>query len=273
MINRTGIDLFAGCGGFSLGMKKAGFDVLVAVEIDKWAAETYRHNLGRVTKHNPKATIVMEEDIKQITPRRLLKMAGVKRGELDILFGSPPCQGFSTANSKNRGLDNPKSQLMHEFIRMTKGVQAKIFFLENVLGMLAYKDFFILVMQKFEECGYIVRCLMMDAADYGVPQRRKRIFIQGVRKGLNFLPTFPPPTHHDPERDKKVSANNIPPSALKGGCFATNGFAKEEVKDLYWNSVLNIQMNRKTAPYVLNVAIGALIGEGIKRCVAKDKAV
>ena len=108
---------------------------------------------------------------------------------------------------------------------------------------------------------------MMDAADYGVPQRRKRIFIQGVRKDLGFLPGFPQPTHYDPERDKKVSAkgNSIPPSALKGGCFATNGFAKEEVKDLYWNSVLNIQMNRKTAPYVLDVAIGALIGEGIKK--------
>ena len=264
-IKRTGIDLFAGAGGFSLGMKKEGFDVRVAVEFDKWAAETYRLN--------HKNTIVMEEDIKQIAPQRLLKTAGVKRGELDLLFGSPPCQGFSTANVETRGLDNPKSKLMYEFIRMTKGVQSKIFYLENVPGLLYYKDFFILIMEEFEKCGYVVRCLMMDAADYGVPQRRKRIFIQGVRKDLNFLPTFPSPTHYDPERDKKVLAkgNSIPPSALAGECFAINGFAKEEVKDLYWNSILNIQMNRKTAPYVFDVAVGKLIGEGIKR-TADDRS-
>ena len=258
-----GIDLFAGCGGFSLGMKKAGFDVLVAVEIDKWAAETYRHNLGRVTTHNPKATIVMEEDIKQITPRRLLKTAGVKKGELDMLFGSPPCQGFSTANTKNRGSDNPKSKLMHEFIRMTKGIQPKIFYLEEVPGLLSYKDFFILVMQEFEECGYTVRCLMMDAADYGVPQRRKRIFIQGVRKGLKFLPSFPPPTHSDPEMNKKVLAkrNFIPPSILAKKCFAKNGYAKEEVKDLHWNSVLNIHMNRKTEVQIFDTAVNETLGE------------
>ena len=147
------------------------------------------------------------------------------------------------------------------FIRMTKGTQAKIFYLENVPGMLFYKDFFILAIQKFEECGYVVRCLMMDAADYGVPQRRKRIFIQGIRKDLNFLPTFPPPTHFDPERDKKILAkgNSIPPSALADKCFARSGFAKEEVKDLYWNNILNIQMNRKTAPYVFDVALNYIV--------------
>lgn len=254
----TAIDLFAGAGGFSLGIKQAGFDVRVAVEFDKWAAWTYRSN--------HKDTIVMEEDIKKITPKRLMDTARAKKGELSMLFGSPPCQGFSTI-SKIRSINNPKSKLMYEFIRMTKGIQAKIFYLENVPGMLSYKDFFILVMQEFEECGYAVRCLMMDAADYGVPQRRKRIFIQGVRKDLRYLPTFPPPTHYDPETNKKVisKGNNIPPAVLAKECFAINGFAKEEVKDLYWNNVLNIQMNRKTASCIFDAAVGKLIGEGIKR--------
>ena len=118
-------------------------------------------------------------------------------------------------------------------------------------------------MKTLEECGYVVRCLMMDAADYGVPQRRKRIFIQGVRKDLGFLPGFPVPTHFAPEQ-LKTKDRIFRPAEVAVECFAINGFSKEEVKDLHWNSILNIQMNRKTAPYVFDVAIGKLIGEGIK---------
>ena len=260
-IEWTGIDLFAGAGGFSLGMKAAGFKVLVAIEIDKGAAQTYRYN--------HKDTIVMEEDIKQITPRRLLKTAGIKRGDLEVLFGSPPCQGFTIISSK-RSIDDPRSRLMFEFIRMVKGVQAKIFYIENVPGLFYFKDFFILLMEKLEGCGYVVRCLMMYAASYVVPQTRRRIFIQGVRKDLGFLPTFPPPTHFNPEC-LKTKGKMFQPAAIAVECFAINGFSKGEVKDLYWNKALEIQMNRKTAPYVFDVAVGKLLGEGIKRTVIFEK--
>lgn len=267
-MDTTGIDLFAGAGGMSLGMRMAGIKVLAAVEFDKWAAATYRYN--------HKDTIMLEEDIQKITSGRLLKTVNLKRGELSILFGGPPCQGFSTI-SKSRSLDNPRSKLMHEFIRMTKGIQPKIFYVENVPGLLAYKDFFIFLMEAFEKCGYVVRCLMMDAASYGVPQTRRRIFIQGMRKDLKTLPAFPPPTHCDPEPDKKARAKGrlFPPSALVGGCFATNGFPKEEVKDLYWNKTLCIQMNRKTAGDVFdraaNELFGELLGEGLKKIFRKRK--
>ncbi len=256
----TGIDLFAGAGGFSLGMRNAGFNILAAVEIDKWAAWTYRAN--------QKGTIVIEEDIQKITAERLLKIVNLKKGELDILFGGPPCQGF-TFISKARSLDNPKSKLMNEFVRMVKGIQPKIFYIENVPGMFAYKDFLAFLMGRLERYGYVVRCLMMDAASYGVPQRRKRIFIQGARKDLKMLPTFPPPTHFSPEQLK--ADGMFLPATVAIECFAKNGFAKEEVKDLWWNGTLSIQMNRKTAVFVWERAIGKLIGEGMKEYLQKKE--
>lgn len=260
----TAIDLFAGCGGFSLGLLNAGFHVRVAVEIDKWAASTYRWN----HKH----TVLMERDIRSLTGKKVLAAGNLKKGELDLLVGGPPCQGFTTI-AKNRSIDDPRSRLMWEFIRMVGEMKPRIFEIENVPGLLYFKDFFILLMETLEKKGYIVRCLMMNACDYGVPQHRKRIFIQGVRKDLNKIPIFPTPTTpRDPEVDKKAKKNKaiFPPSLVKMYCFAPNGFPKGEVKDLYWNSTLNIQMNKKTASHVLDVAIGRLIAEGIKETYEKQ---
>ncbi len=250
-----GVDLFAGCGGFSLGMRRAGFKILVAVENDKWAAQTYR------TNH--KGTVVIEEDIRELTAKRLLRIAKVRKGQLTLLFGGPPCQGFSLV-STSRSLDNPKSKLMNEFVRMVKGIQPKGFYIENVPGLFAFKDFFILLMECLENCGYETRCLMMDAVSYGVPQHRKRIFIQGVRKDLGILPAFPSPTHFSPEQLKTKDDQMFQPAVVAVKCFATNGFSKEEVKDLWWNKTMGIQMNRKTAGDRWNCAIGELIGEGLK---------
>ena len=257
MMLTTGIDLFAGAGGFSLGMKRAGLKILVAVENDKWAAETYRANI--------KGVKVIERDIQDISAKELLQIAGLKKKELGVLFGGPPCQGFTTI-SKARSIDNPKSKLMWEFIRMVRGTKPKIFYIENVPGLLMYKDFFILLMETLEKCSYIVRCLMMDAVSYGVPQYRKRIFIQGARKDLGILPLFPPPTHFDLKEDKEfIKQNKFPPSQLAVACFAVNGFTKEEVKDLHWNTVLHIQMNRKTAGDVFDRAVSQVIAEGLKK--------
>ena len=258
----TAVDLFAGAGGFSLGVRQSGFRVLVAVENDKWAAQTYRAN--------HKGTILIEEDIRGLTTRRLLRIAKVRKGELTLLFGGPPCQGFSLM-SKNRSLDNPKSKLMNEFVRMVKGIEPKVFYIENVPGLFAFKDFFILLMECLENCGYITRCLMMDACSYGVPQTRKRVFLQGIRKDLGILPVFPPPTHFSPEQLKIKDNQMFQVAVVAVKCFAINGFSKEEVKDLYWNSILHIQMNRKTAINVWECAIGELIGEGLKASLEANR--
>jgi len=253
----TGIDLFAGAGGFSLGMRRGGFRILAAVENDKWAAQTYR------TNH--KGIILIEEDIRGLTARRLLRIAKIRKGELTLLFGGPPCKGFSLM-STSRSLDNPHSKLMNEFVRMVRGIEPRGFYIENVPGLFAFKDFFILLMECLEDCGYETRCLMMDAVSYGVPQTRKRIFIQGARKDLGILPAFPPPTHFSPEQLKTKDDQMFQPAVVAVKCFATNGFSKEEVKDLYWNKILGIQMNRKTAVYRWECAIGELIGEGLIKC-------
>ncbi len=260
----AGIDLFAGAGGFSLGMEWGGIDVRAAVEYDASAALTYRMNHRR--------TVLLKQDIRTLSGIDLLRAARLKDGELDLLFGSPPCQGFSTSNTVNRGLDNPNSKLMNEFIRLTKETTPRVFLIENVPGLLSYKDFFIMLLGALENIGYAVRFLIMDAASYGVPQHRKRVLIQGCRNDLNRIPSFPPPTHFDPDINKKLKSQ-VPPSALAVKCFATNGFSKEEVRDLYWNNVLWIYMNKKTAGEVLDRAITELICETFANHINQKGAV
>jgi DNA (cytosine-5)-methyltransferase 1 len=260
----TAIDLFAGVGGFSLGLIQAGYKILAAVEIEKYAAQTYDINLAK--RYGIR---VLQEDITTLSANRLLREAGIAKGELGILVGGPPCQGFSLA-SKNRSIDDPRSRLMWEFIRMTRGLKPKFFMVENVAGLFYFKDFFILLMESFEKCGYVVRCLMMDACSYGVPQYRKRIFIQGARRDLKVLPVFPKPTHFAPERLRR-QPHSFSRATMAIGCFAEHGFAKEEVKDLWWNEELWIMMNRKKAAEVLDNAVHQMLIEGIQRSIKNRK--
>lgn len=253
----TCIDLFAGAGGFSLGLSQSGFNVIAAVENDKGACQTLRANRD---KSYPNMKIV-EEDIRNITGKILMNLTGIKEKELDILIGGPPCQGFSFSNTK-RSLDDPRSKLMFEFIRMTRELQPKIFYVENVPGLLSFKDFFHQLMGSFEKCGYAVRFLMLNAANYGVPQKRRRIFIQGVRKDLGFLPTFPEMTNFSPDNLKSGSSPSRATIALK--CFAVNGFPKEQIKEVWWNKKLEIMMNKKTAVEQVNNALTAWIFDAIK---------
>lgn len=253
----TCIDLFAGAGGFSAGLSLSGFNVIAAVENDKGACQTLRANRD---KFYPNMKIV-EEDIQNITGKILMNLTGIKEKELDLLIGGPPCQGFSFSNTK-RSLDDPRSKLMFEFIRMTRELQPKIFYVENVPGLLSYKDFFYGLMESFEKCGYVVRFLMLNAVNYGVPQKRRRIFIQGVRKDLGFLPTFPEMTNFSPDNLKSGSSPSRATIALK--CFAVNGFPKEQIKEVWWNTKLEIMMNKKTAVEQVNNALTAWIFDAIK---------
>ena len=253
----TCIDLFAGAGGFSLGVSQAGFNVVAAVEIEKGCCDTLRAN--RECFPN---MLIVEKDIRELSGAELLDMVGMKRGELFLLVGSPPCQSFSFANMKNRSLDDPRSKLMFEYIRMVGELQPKAFYIENVPGLFAFKDFFYSLMQLLEECGYVVRFLMMDACSYGVPQHRKRIFIQGTRNDTDWLPTFPEPQNFDPEA-LKAKISNVSRAEVAKKCFQVNGFTKEEIKEVWWNTKLWIQMNKKTAAEKVNQAINVCIGEGI----------
>ena len=264
----TCIDLFAGAGGFSLGVSQAGFNVVAAVEINKATCQTLRGNRERCFPN----MLIIEKDIRELSGAELLDMVGMKRGELFMLIGSPPCQSFSFANMRNRSLDDPRSKLMFEYIRMVQELQPKVFYLENVPGLFAFKDFFYSLMQLLEECGYVVRFLMMDACSYGVPQHRKRIFIQGARNDINLLPTFPEPENFDPEALNGSMVKNSRAAVAKK-CFQVNGFTKEEIKEVWWNTKLWIMMKKKTVAEKVDQAINECIAEGIVehlRRVEKD---
>jgi len=250
------IELFAGIGGMALGLQQAGIDVVGAVEINKSCVETLEANK---TTAFPKMKII-QADITKLSGERLLKMCGLAKGELDILSGGPPCQGFTYASSR-RSVDDPRSKLMWQFIRMVKEIQPRYFVIENVRGLMSFKDFFRLLLKTLEKCGYAVRFNLLDAASYRVPQRRFRVFIDGARDDLNIIPAFPSPTHFD--LDKKAEKNYIPASLVAVKCFATHGFTRKEVGDVWFNTRLEILMNKKTAAAQIERAVQEIIFETI----------
>lgn len=175
-MSKTVISLFAGGGGSSLGYKMAGCQVLAAVEYDPHAAETYRNN-------HPD-TWLLEGDITKITPKAIMAKLGLCVGELDILDGSPPCQGFSTVGK--RVVTDPRNRLFEDYRRFLHALQPKAFVMENVPGMVRGKmrPIFWQIVKALEGEGYIVRARILNAAHYGVPQNRHRLIILGVRQDV-----------------------------------------------------------------------------------------
>lgn len=173
------IDLFAGCGGLSLGFEMAGFEIPLAIEKDEWASETY--------KKNHPATRVLTEDITKIIDLENL----IERENLPIdgIIGGPPCQGFSL--SGNRDKNDPRNSLFMEFVRFVKFFEPKFFVMENVTGILSMKtknnqSVKELILSEYDMAGYNVKICKLNAAEYGVPQSRLRIVFIGIRKDIPF---------------------------------------------------------------------------------------
>jgi DNA (cytosine-5)-methyltransferase 1 len=182
----TVISTFSGCGGSSLGYKLAGGKVVLAVEWDEHAVETYRAN------HS--TTDVYHGDIAKLSVEEILARTGLKPGELDILDGSPPCQGFSTFGK--RDLADPRNQLFREYCRLLRGLRPKVFVMGNVSGMIKgkMKLMFAEIMRELKACGYRVRARLLNTLYFGVPQSRPRLIFIGVRDDLNIEPSHPLPT-------------------------------------------------------------------------------
>jgi len=172
----TVVSTFSGCGGSSLGYKQAGGKVLLAVEWDKNAAETYRLNFPE--------TDLYYGDISKLTTHEIFRRTGLTPGELDILDGSPPCQGFSTIGK--RKFTDDRNQLFREYCRLLRDLKPKVFVMENVEGMVQgnMKLIFAEAMRSLKACGYTVRARVLNAMYYGVPQWRKRLIFIGVRNDL-----------------------------------------------------------------------------------------
>jgi DNA (cytosine-5)-methyltransferase 1 len=172
------IDLFAGCGGMSLGFKMAGFQSVWAVEKDEWASETYRFN-------HPKVEVFTGDITKIKSPKSIFS----EKIEIDGIIGGPPCQGFSL--SGNRDLKDPRNSLFMDFARFVAEFRPKFFVMENVKGILSMrthtktlvKD---IICQEFEQIGYKITVFTLNAADYGVPQARQRVFFIGIRSDFKF---------------------------------------------------------------------------------------
>jgi DNA (cytosine-5)-methyltransferase 1 len=177
------VDLFSGCGGLTQGLKKAGFRVVGAIDNDPLSVETYRANHPEVR--------VFETDIQDITVGSFKRRVGLRKGDLDLLAGCPPCQGFSTLRTLNGavGVEDPRNDLLLEFQRFVEDLRPKAVMMENVPGLerdRRFKEF----CKWMEWRGYIGEYRVLNAADYGVPQRRRRlIYLAGLGQPIPFAPS------------------------------------------------------------------------------------
>lgn len=179
----TVISTFAGCGGSSLGYSMAGFRELLAVEWDDNAVQTFRLNFPGVP--------VYHGDIAKLNVEEALRLSGLKPEELDVLDGSPPCQGFSTAGKREFG--DARNQLFREYVRLLRGLRPKVFVMENVSGMVKgkMKLIFAEVLRELKASGYRVKARLLNAMYFGVPQSRERMIFIGVRDDLACEPSHP----------------------------------------------------------------------------------
>jgi DNA (cytosine-5)-methyltransferase 1 len=197
----TAIDLFAGCGGLTVGLKRAGFRVISAVEIEPRAYATYRTNHPEVRGYL--------QDIRTVAGRELL--AG--SSSVDLLAGCPPCQGFSSLTSKWRRSD-PRDDLVDEMGRMVAELRPRVVMMENVPGLvLKGRAVFDRFVQQLTQSGYRISWDTLQVADYGIPQRRRRLVLLA---GKGFEVRIPAPTHARDAAESKRKPWRSVASVIKG---------------------------------------------------------
>lgn len=192
----VGVDLFAGAGGMSLGFEQAGFDVAAAVEIDPIHACIHKFNFPDCA--------VIPNSVKKVTGDQIRTLAGIV-GKVDVVFGGAPCQGFSMIGK--RVLDDPRNSLVRDFVRIVAELDADYFVFENVKGLTvgSHRKFLEELIDEFDSKGYAVRLpwCVLNAASFGVPQDRKRLFLLGAKKHLQ-APLYPNPTTTHPRSHLEV---------------------------------------------------------------------
>lgn len=196
------IDIFSGAGGMSIGATMAGIKIDLAIENNHHAAATFRHN-------HPDAKVICDDISKVKT----------KIHEPFVIFGGPPCQGFSVSNTKTRNTENNNNSLFEEFIRLVKECNPKWFVFENVEGFVSFQKGLIVkeLEKRFKKLGYKTKFKILTASDYGVPQNRNRFFMVGNRLDIDF--TFP--NKHVKRVNVKQAIGDLP--------LLNNGDIKEEL--------------------------------------------
>ncbi len=188
----TVIDIFCGAGGFSQGFKEAGYSILAGVDNWKPAVDIF--------SRNHKKSIGLEADMRSLTVGQLKTL--VSEAKVNVVIGGPPCQGFSMGGNRNPA--DPRNSLFREFIRIVKGMAPDFFVMENVRGLLSLKlvdskmTFGEKILHDFNSIGYRTTIHTLNAANYGVPQKRQRIFFIGVNRRQAEKAILPPvPTHSE----------------------------------------------------------------------------
>lgn len=189
----TLLDLFAGAGGLSEGLREAGFTSLYANEISPRYAQTYAAN-------HP-GTQIESGDIRKVDARKVRSLLGLKRGELDLIAGGPPCQGFSI-NAPKRSTEDSRNHLFREYLRFVSEFQPRVVMIENVPGMVSFEGGATLeaILESLKLLGYDADVRILYAPHYGIPQTRWRTIILGGRNGLNPTALFPEPLRNAPVR-------------------------------------------------------------------------
>lgn len=195
--NYNVVSLFSGAGGNSLGYLLSNYTIKLAVEFDKEAKETYEKNFP--------TTPVLYKDVREIDGKEILDLIGLKKYELDVLDGSPPCKSFSIAGVREKkwgeigeysGTQQRTDDLFFEYLRLVEDMMPKVFIAENVKGLTQGNAIKYLnaILKKADSIGYNIDYMVMDSSLYNVPQKRERVIFIGVRKDLELKPTYPKPS-------------------------------------------------------------------------------
>ena len=186
----TTIELFAGAGGLALGVERAGFNTIGLIEFDKDAADTLK-------KNRPNWNVI-NDDIANISCLDLEEYFGIEKGNLDLLSGGAPCQAFSYAG-KRLGLEDARGTLFYHYAIFLEKLQPKMFLFENVRGLLTHDHgrTYATMLEIFEHAGYTIDRKVLNAWNYGAPQKRERLITIGIRNDLVGKTTYEFPKPHD----------------------------------------------------------------------------
>lgn len=216
--NFIGVDLFAGAGGLSLGAQMAGIEVALAIELDEFASKTYERNHPNTKMINASIGTLTQIDIDTTN-------------KVKILFGGPPCQGFSISNQKTRSKENPSNWLFVEFMRVIKFWNPDWIVFENVKGIIETANGFFrdLVVQQISEMGYKCNWAVLNSQDFGVPQSRSRFFIVASRNNQSFhfpMQKMQQVTVNDAISDLPILKNGANEDVLTYSCDAFTEYMK-----------------------------------------------
>jgi len=238
----TAIDLFCGAGGLTLGLMNAGFDVRLGSDSSEACGATHSQNFPPVPFHLG--------DIRTLSPQTLLKKTGLRAGELDVLAGGPPCQGFSIIGERN--LSDPRNALFRAYLEIARTTRPKAIVMENVTGLATMRRGAVLrdIAVAFEKIGYTVSCAELLAAQYGVPQMRWRLIFIGWRNdGHGHLKHcgFPQPTHGDGNIGDLLPNRTI--TQAESAQFLTTFDAISDLPKLGIGQQSHVYAGKPTTPY------------------------